>query len=76
MRPLGLTTQGPFLSNLGLGELLVATQTPGRALDAYLADRGAVLALIDPGGMGRFGVLAQGKDFAPAAMLLGFGPLS
>jgi SAM-dependent MidA family methyltransferase len=76
LRPLGLTTQGPFLSNLGLGELLVAAQTPGRALDAYLADRSAVLALIEPGGMGRFGVLAQGKDFAPATPLRGFGPLA
>jgi SAM-dependent MidA family methyltransferase len=76
LRPLGLTTQGPLLSNLGLGELLVATQRPGRALDAYLADRGAVLALIEPGGMGRFGVLAQGKDFAPATPLCGFGPLA
>jgi SAM-dependent MidA family methyltransferase len=76
LRPLGLTTQGPFLSNLGLGDLLVAAQTPGRALDAYLADRSAVLALIEPGGMGRFGVLAQGKSFAPATPLRGFGPLS
>jgi SAM-dependent MidA family methyltransferase len=76
LRPLGLTTQGPFLSNLGLGELLVATQLPGRALDAYLADRSAVLALIEPGGMGRFGVLAQGKNFDPGTPLRGFGPLT
>jgi SAM-dependent MidA family methyltransferase len=75
LRTLGFTTQGPFLGNLGLGELLVATQRPGRALDDYLTERGAVLALIDPGGMGRFGVLAQGRDLAPPAPLLGFGPL-
>jgi len=75
LRTLGLTTQGPFLSNLGLGEMLVATQRPGRALADYLAERGAVLALIDPGGMGRFGVLAQGLDLAPPGPLLGFGPL-
>ncbi len=72
---LGLTTQGPFLSNVGLGDLLVTAQTPGRALDAYLADRSAVLALIEPGGMGRFGVLAQGKGYIPAP-LHGFGPLT
>jgi SAM-dependent MidA family methyltransferase len=72
---LGFTTQGPFLSNLGLGELLVATQRPDRALDDYLADRTAVLTLIDPRRMGRFGVLAQGKSFAPAAPLRGFAPL-
>ncbi len=75
LHTLGFTTQGPFLGNLGLGALLVATQRPGRAPDDYLAERGAVLALIDPGGMGRFGVLAQGRDFAPSAPLLGFGPL-
>ncbi len=72
---LGFTTQGQFLTNLGLGELLVATQTPGRALDAYLTDRTAVLALIDPGGMGRFGVLAQGKGFPATHRLRGFQPL-
>ena len=75
LRTLGFTTQGELLTNLGLGELLVATQTPGRALDGYLADRASVLALIEPGGMGRFGVLAQGKEFAPAQPLRGFGPL-
>ena len=75
LHTLGFTTQGHFLTNLGLGDLLVATQTPGRALDAYLTDRAAVLALIEPGGMGRFGVLAQGKAFAPPQPLRGFGPL-
>jgi SAM-dependent MidA family methyltransferase len=75
LHTLGFTTQGHFLTNLGLGDLLVATQTPGRALDAYLTDRSAVLALIEPGGMGRFGVLAQGKAFEPAVPLRGFGPL-
>ncbi len=72
LAPLGLTTQAEFLTNLSLGGLLVATQTPGRALDDYLADRAAVLSLIDPGGMGRFRVLAQGRNLAPAAPLVGF----
>jgi SAM-dependent MidA family methyltransferase len=76
LAPLGFTTQGPFLSNLGLGDLLVATQRPDRALDDYLADRTAVLTLIDPRRMGRFGVLAQGKAFAPADPLRGFHPLA
>lgn len=69
---LGQTLQAHFLHGLGLGDLLVATQTPGRALDAYLADRAAVLALIDPRGMGGFRVLAQGRDFAPREPLAGF----
>ena len=72
---LGFSTQGIFLGNLGLGDLLVATQRPDRALDDYLADRTAVLTLIDPRRMGRFGVLAQGKAFAPPAPLRGFAPL-
>ena len=72
---LGFTTQGPFLSGLGLGDLLVATQRPDRALDDYLGDRTAVLTLIDPRRMGRFGVLAQGKGFSPAQQLHGFAPL-
>ena len=75
LQTLGFTTQGHLLTNLGLGDLLVAAQTPGRPLDAYLADRAAVLALIEPGGMGRFGVLAQGKAFTPAQSLRGLGPL-
>ena len=73
LQTLGFTTQGQLLTNLGLGDLLVASQTPGRALDAYLADRAAVLALIEPGGMGRFGVLAQGKQFGPGGPPRGFG---
>jgi SAM-dependent MidA family methyltransferase len=72
LQTLGLTEQSQFLIDLGLGDLLVASQTPGRALDAYLADRSAVLALIDPGGMGRFRVLVQGKNFTPARPLPGF----
>ena len=75
LAPLGFTTQGPFLSSLGLGDLLVATQRPDRALDDYLGDRTAVLTLIDPGRMGRFGVLAQGRGFTPAQQLRGFAPL-
>lgn len=69
---LGFTTQSELLINLGLGELLVATQQPGRPLPDYLTDRNAVFALIDPGGLGKFGVLAQGKGFQPSQPLRGF----
>jgi len=74
---LGLTTQGEFLTALGLGELLVAERAPGSAsrdYAGYLAGRTAVLALIDPRGMGGFRVLAQGRDFSPVAALVGFRP--
>ncbi|MBA2519921.1 MAG: SAM-dependent methyltransferase [Chloroflexia bacterium] len=59
----GFTTQGAFLSSLGLGDLLVRQQTePGVTAQAYLDTRAAVLHLIDPGGMGRFGVLVMARD--------------
>lgn len=58
---LGETTQSHFLIDLGLGELLVARQAPGRDLASYLADRTAVATLIDPRGMGSFRVQLQGK---------------
>ncbi|HET8626597.1 MAG TPA: SAM-dependent methyltransferase [Thermomicrobiales bacterium] len=69
---LGLTTQAHFLTGLGLGELLVAGQTPDRALGDYLADRAAVLALIAPRGLGGFRVLAQARDLPPDTRLAGF----
>lgn len=61
---LGETAQSHFLIDLGLGELLVARQTPGRDLAAYLVDRTAVATLIDPRGMGSFRVQLQGKGVA------------
>lgn len=70
---LGLTRQAHFLTGLGLGELLVAGQTQDRALPDYLADRAAVLALIDPRGMGGFRALAQARGLAPDTRLAGFG---
>lgn len=57
----GETTQSQFLTNLGLGELLVASQTPGRDLASYLTDRSAVFSLVDPRGMGGFRVQMQGR---------------
>lgn len=69
---LGLTRQAYFLTALGLGDLLVATQTPGRRLEDYLVDRTAVLALIDPGGMGGFRVLALGREVEPVTPPRGF----
>lgn len=58
---LGETTQGAFLANFGLGDILVASQGTGRELAEYLVDRTAVFAMIDPRGMGGFRVLLQGK---------------
>jgi SAM-dependent MidA family methyltransferase len=59
----GQTTQGAFLASLGMGHLLVALgQEPDTSLPDYLAAQAAVLRLIDPGGMGRFGVLLMARD--------------
>jgi SAM-dependent MidA family methyltransferase len=59
----GLTTQGAFLASLGLGDLLVQLQQDETASVAdYLAAQAAVFRLIDPGGLGRFGVLLMAKN--------------
>jgi SAM-dependent MidA family methyltransferase len=59
----GCTTQGAMLASLGLGDRLLALQ---RDSDATLADytsaQAVVLRLIDPGGLGRFGVLIVAMD--------------
>ena len=68
LRDAGFTTQGAFLASLGLGDLLVdLQQDPATTSAQYLAARAAALRLIDPGGMGRFGVLimARGAPVAP-----------
>lgn len=69
----GLTTQADFLADLGLGDLLVGLQTePGTSIADYYAAQSAVLRLIDPGGLGRFRVLAMARE-APTTPLPGFG---
>jgi SAM-dependent MidA family methyltransferase len=63
MRLAGFTTQGAFLASLGLGEFLLELQKdPTTALPDYLRAQSAILRLIDPGGLGRFGVLMMAKD--------------
>jgi SAM-dependent MidA family methyltransferase len=69
----GLTNQGAFLSSLGLGDLLVRMQSePGVTADDYLATQQAVIRLIDPGGMGRFGVLVMARNAPVEPPLRGF----
>jgi len=59
----GFTNQGAMLASLGLGEWLTRLQRdPDLSAPEYLATRAAVLRLIDPGGMGRFGVLMMARD--------------
>jgi SAM-dependent MidA family methyltransferase len=59
----GQTNQADFLAALGLGDLFAALgQDPETTLPGYLAAQAAVVRLIDPGGMGRFGVLLMARD--------------
>jgi SAM-dependent MidA family methyltransferase len=69
----GQTNQGAFLASLEMGDLLVALgKDPQTALPEYLAAQAAILRLIDPGGMGRFGVLIMARDAAVCPPLKGF----
>ena len=65
--PVGFTTQGAALAGLGLGDLLVELgRDPATTMAEYLAAQAATLRLIDPGGLGRFGVLVMATDPALA----------
>ncbi len=69
----GQTTQGAFLASLDMGDLLVALgNDPETALPEYLAAQAALLRLIDPGGLGRFGVLSMARDVPVSPPLRGF----
>ncbi len=73
----GLTTQADFLAGAGLGDWLVRLQAePGTTVADYYAAQSAVFRLIDPGGMGRFRVLAMAKDAPLTPPLPGLGPLA
>jgi SAM-dependent MidA family methyltransferase len=69
----GQTNQGAFLASLEMGDLLVALgKDPETTLPEYLAAQAATLRLIDPGGMGRFGVLIMARDAPVSPPLRGF----
>jgi SAM-dependent MidA family methyltransferase len=75
----GQTNQGAFLASLEMGDLLVSLgQDPKTTLPEYLAAQATTLRLIDPGGMGRFGVLIMARGAPVLPPLKGFAvqPLS
>lgn len=74
LQPIGRTTQGPFLADLGAGELLVALQTaPGTTMASYLHARSALMRMLDPRATGAFAVLAFGRGMPVKTRLPGFG---
>lgn len=74
LTPIGRTTQGPFLADLGAGELLVALQDdPATTLQSYIEARSALMRMLDPRATGAFAVLAYGRGLATHAPLRGFG---
>ncbi len=64
---LGFTQQGLFLMALGLGERIAALSTSSpESIQQLLQQRDALHQLIDPTGLGRFGVLVQSKNLTDA----------
>jgi SAM-dependent MidA family methyltransferase len=69
----GFTNQGDFLSRLGMGMFLVdLQQEPGITTEDYLSAKAAIFRLIEPGGLGRFGVLGMARGIALEPPLTGF----
>ncbi|MGB3616367.1 MAG: class I SAM-dependent methyltransferase, partial [Elainellaceae cyanobacterium] len=65
--PIGLTQQGLFLMALGLGDRLgELSQNSDRSINQIIHRRNALHALMDPTGVGNFGVLVQGKGLPDA----------
>lgn len=69
----GFTTQGALLSSLDLGDALLRLQSdPDATTEEYLATQAVVMRLIDPGGLGRFGVMIMSRGVAGDHRLRGF----
>ncbi|HUG16427.1 MAG TPA: SAM-dependent methyltransferase [Thermomicrobiales bacterium] len=65
---LGLTSQAFFFAGLGIEQLLMRLQTTASSADEYLTAREAVMRLLEPRGLGRFHVLALGRNVEPARL--------
>ncbi|HJP89588.1 MAG TPA: SAM-dependent methyltransferase [Candidatus Limnocylindrales bacterium] len=73
MRPAGRTTQGPFLADLGAGELLVGMQTASdTTFERYATARAALMRMLDPRATGAFAVRAFERGMPRNAQLPGF----
>lgn len=77
MTMLGLTTQGDYLTRLGLGEWLMDLQMqPDGLYEEYALAQAATMRLIDPAGLGRFGVLGLSRGLPAGFRALGFSDRS
>jgi SAM-dependent MidA family methyltransferase len=66
LQTVGLIQQGMFLMALGLGERIAAISTSGGDIQSLLRRRQNLHQLIDPMGLGKFGVLIQSQGLTPA----------
>ncbi len=65
---IGFTTQAEALMGLGIERRLQAIQAdPATTLEDYTLVRSALMRLMDPAAMGRFWVMAFGRDWSPDA---------
>ena len=70
---LATTTQAEFLVGAGTDELLREIQSdPATSLEEYLTVRSVLMRLLDPAAMGRFRVMAFGRDWPPGPPLAAF----
>lgn len=69
----GVATQAEALVGLGIeARLRVIQADPETSLEAYLLVRSALMRMLDPAAMGRFRVLAFGRDWPPGDPLAAF----
>jgi len=65
LQTVGFIQQGIFLMALGLGERITAISSSGGDIQSLLQRRQNLHQLIDPTGLGKFGVLIQSRGLTP-----------
>jgi SAM-dependent MidA family methyltransferase len=65
LQTVGFTQQGLFLMALGLGDRIAAISSSGGEIQSLLQRRQNLHQLIDPIGLGKFGVLIQSQGLTP-----------
>jgi SAM-dependent MidA family methyltransferase len=68
---LGTTTQARFLTELGMGSLLLGAQERARSVTQALETRSAAHWLLDPRGTGGFALVVLGRDVPRHPLLTG-----